>query len=537
MNAYDQPTKVRARTLALSHAVELLTTRRDHAAVVPKNYVARVKRTLAKSELAAEKRAASHCGRSIIGRWEEFRLSKVGCKTAADLTIAYLAGPEPLNDFRELVKLGVHPHNIFGFESETKEFNLALEAAKASEFPLLKIIKMPLDRYLQAVPMSFDIIYFDACGPLPSPSQRTLRTVANIFRYQRLNPLSVLITNFAGPDASNDVLTRSFVDLVSGYLYPRAFQESEDPKWNLDDGPKAHGFTPRKSEDDELFSDLVIADLPRYYGNYITQQLFDLGSFIVPMSRLAAGRDTSMWSTFFTKNAEDLAKQAGHMRTFDADGNGGDYIVDCDMNALGWSFCALLDDNDSGDYPMIDVQSRSLLQTWARELGGSPEAKVREVVDAYFMLRNSRDEDLLRPAMQELLLGYPYLRGMHMFCDLPTLELALFPVMAQFSFPYHYNVRETRRYRYVAEGRTTTMFLDVIPFDTCRYIYDWLPSTELVSQSFDLVGHQLVYRFALDAVVKHTIRYNNEYLFGAHVVGVNEKGYTEHLLVPRQVIA
>lgn len=33
--------------------------------------------------------------------------------------------------------------------------------------------------------LSFDIIYFDACGPLPSSLQATLRTVSNIFRYPR----------------------------------------------------------------------------------------------------------------------------------------------------------------------------------------------------------------------------------------------------------------------------------------------------------------------------------------------------------------
>jgi hypothetical protein len=77
------------------------------------------------------------------------------------------------------------------------------------------------------------------------------------------------------------------------------------------------------------------------------------------------------------------------------------------------------------------------------------------------------------------------MRRVPMFCDVPTEELALFPALAQFAMPYHYNVEETRRYSYVAEGKATEMFMDVIPFDTCRYIYDWLPSTELMTESFD----------------------------------------------------
>jgi hypothetical protein len=304
----------------------------------------------------------------------------------------------------------------------------------------------------------------------------------------------------------------------------------------MEDGPVAHGLVSKDLGGEESFFDIVFKDLPRYYGNFITRQLFDLGSFIVPLARLASGGNASMWNTFFSKSAEKLAKQAVDFKTFDVDGNGGDYIVDSDMNALGWTFAALLDGNITMDYPAIDPQSQTLLHTWARELGGSPEAKTREAIDAYYVLRNSRDPDLLKPAMRELMTGYRYLQKMHMFCDVPTNELALFPVMAQFSFPYHYNVEETRRYRYVAEGKSTDMFLDIIPFDTCRYIYDWLPSTELVSESFDLEGHQLVYRFALDALLKHVIRYNNEFVFGGHVIGVNEDGYSERLLIPRQEI-
>ncbi len=307
MAEYSQPKKIRARTLALSHAVELLTTRRERATVVPKDYVARVQKTLSKREGTFDSHAAASCDEDFISDWEAFWFSKVGSKAPSELTVAYLAGPEPLNDFRELVKLGVHPHNIFGFESETKEFNQALSNAKVSEFPLLKIIKMPLERYLQAVPMSFDIVYFDACGPFPSPTQRTLRTVATIFRYQRLNPLSVLITNFAGPDPTNTILTRTFTDLVSSYLYPRAFQESEDPEWNMEEGAAANGLVPKEPGSDDSFYDVVLKDLPRFYGNFITRQLFDLGSFIVPLARLASGGNASLWNTFFTKSAEELA--------------------------------------------------------------------------------------------------------------------------------------------------------------------------------------------------------------------------------------
>jgi hypothetical protein len=129
------------------------------------------------------------------------------------------------------------------------------------------------------------------------------------------------------------------------------------------------------------------------------------------------------------------------------------------------------------------------------------------------------------------------MRNMHLFCDVPTSELALYPAIAQFAYPSHYNIAETRRFQYVADGKSTEMFMDVIPFDTCRYLYDWLPSTELMGDSFDIQEHQLAFRYALDGLVKHTVRYNCEYFFGTHVVGSDDGEFAERLLIPRVRIA
>lgn len=531
---YSQAQKKRARALALKHAVDVLTIRRGNGAIVGQGYIAKVRKTL-QERGSYDAHVASRCNDKSIKDWEAFWLSKVGTKTPGDLVVAYLAGPEPMNDFLELVGLGVHPHNIYGFESENKVFNEALENAKQSSFPLIKIIKMPLDKYLQAVPFSFDIIYFDACGPLPSSSQATLRTVANIFRYQRLNPLGVLITNFAKPDANDADQLVAYSDLVAAYLYPKAMLESGNPDWNLTEGPVAHGMVPKKDGDEESFFHAVKADLSKYYGQYITRQLFDLASFVVPMTRLSA---TGLWSHFFTKTAAELASLATKNMGLDSEDEdfSDDYVVDSDMNSLGWTLASLAKHNDE-NYVIAQATSRKLLDVWRRELGGFPQVEASDVVHAYLLLRNDRNLEFLRPAMQQLLGGYSYMQRMHMFCDVPTGELALFPTLAQFAMPYHYNVEETRRYSYVAEGKSTEMFLDVIPFDTCRYIYDWLPSTELITESFDTEDHQLIYRFALDGLLKHSIRYNNEYVFGGHVIGVNEDGYTERLLDPRRVIS
>jgi hypothetical protein len=532
---YSQPQKNSARKKALQHAVEMLTAERAQTSVVPRNYIRKVRAQLEQSEVRADAIAAKICDDDLCDLWESFWDGKVGEKAPNDLVVAYLAGPEPLNDFDELVNLGIHPHNIYAFESDKKAFNEGLLSVKENQYPLLKIIKTSLDRYLQSVPQVFDIIYFDACGPLPSNGQATLRTVSNVFRYQRLNPLGVLITNFAQPDISDENQLNAHSDLIANYLYPKSMLESGDPEWNLDDGASSHGLYAKNDNIEESFFHTVKRDFSNYYGQYITRQIFDIGSFIAPVGRFA---NSEMWQSLFDAKATVIAKDADNLRHFGDDCGGGDYIVDPDMYALGWTLAAMNNaESKDVNYPIIEPGTQKLKETWLRELGGSPVPPVNSqiIVDAYNVIRiNDR---YCTDELKQLLNGYKYMQNMRMFCDVPTSELALYAVISQYSYPSHYNVEKTKRYTYVADGKNTEMFLDVIAFDTCRYIYDWLPSTELVGDSFSDEGHQLVYRFALDGLAKHTIRYCNEYFYGAHVIGVNNSGFTEKLLKPREVIA
>ena len=65
----------------------------------------------------------------------------------------------------------MHPYNIWAFENEERTFQAGLERVKQSEFPLLKLQKGSIDAFIQSVPRMFDLIYVDACGPLPSRQQ------------------------------------------------------------------------------------------------------------------------------------------------------------------------------------------------------------------------------------------------------------------------------------------------------------------------------------------------------------------------------
>src|SRR5258708_7218002 len=43
-----------------------------------------------------------------------------------------------------------------------------------------------IEQFFEHTPKTFDIVYIDACGPLPSADQHTLRMISTLLRHQRL---------------------------------------------------------------------------------------------------------------------------------------------------------------------------------------------------------------------------------------------------------------------------------------------------------------------------------------------------------------
>src|SRR5437762_2812673 len=123
---YDQPEKERARWLALCHAVESLTTHRQQSPVITLNHFETtlkyacdfIEKTNAQSLTCFPcpheevKDAAAH--------FKQLYESRIGTKTAKDLNVLFLAGPNPTNDLGVLTELGVAIHNVWAVESDDK---------------------------------------------------------------------------------------------------------------------------------------------------------------------------------------------------------------------------------------------------------------------------------------------------------------------------------------------------------------------------------------------------------------------------------
>jgi len=537
--SYDQPTKKLARLQSLQHAVELLTTRREDAAIVPGDHPSRIKASLATSDTRGDAFAAEECSDADIASWETFRASSIGTRSAAELTVAYLAGPEPTNDLKALIDLGLRPENIWAFETDVAAIAKGVADLEAIGLRGVKFVPVSMDAYLVGTPRRFDIIYVDACGPLPSDAQRTTRLVVDIFRHGALAPLGVLITNFSRPDISKAHTLDTYSALVAAYLYPKGFTERDGA---MIEGPVAYGFLLKNDETPEVcFTTEVMNDFDAHYGAFITRHVMDIAEIIAPVTRLAS---SGLQKVLFSEDLEAAAARGRRFVRFNeaalavpdnacSDGAvehiplDGDAISDSSFFTLIWTLAALgfYEIDVNFDEPSDAV--RKFATKWKNQLSGSPAlAKMEDVLAAFYAWRH--DQSLWSPAMQELG-AFPYRDIMPFLCDVPTEEIGFYPAFAQLAYPAHPNIRETRRFRYVAEGKVTPMFLDVIAFDECRYVYDWLSALHLVTNDWFDLSAQLTFRFALDAIVKERRWMGDDFLYGCHVVGESSEFPTAEL--------
>src|SRR3546814_18206157 len=65
--------------------------------------------------------------------------------------------------------------------------------------------------------------------------------------------------------------------------------------------------------------------------------------------------------------------------------------------------------------------------------------------------------------------------------------------------------------------------MDVIAFDECRYVHDWISSLHLTPEDWEDLSAQLTFRFALDGIAREKRWMGYDFLYGCHVVGESRK--------------
>lgn len=267
---YTQYKKNFVRHNAIKYAVSMLTTQRQNATCVHRDYVRKVYDYFTQTEdESRNKIEASKIHHSYILDWEHLHDSFCQPKSPDELSICYLCGPEPNNDFEEFVALGVLPQNIWAFETDRKTYEKALSVYETESYRQPRIIKQNIETFFQQTPKKFDIIYIDACGSIPS-SQHALRCISTIFQFHRLVSPGIVISNFAAPDDKND-----YLPLLGQYFYSK-----KNSPYSFSDAGEL--ISPEYIKLVEQIS----CDFSLYYGDFISLVLRDIPSIYIPLQRM-----------------------------------------------------------------------------------------------------------------------------------------------------------------------------------------------------------------------------------------------------------
>ena len=271
---YDNPVKKKCRSDVLSHAIRCLTTGRQTSACVQRGHVRQVWKQFQESgeSQAFYNPQVIDSIENEIRQWEIFHEGRIQSRNPSELTVCYLGGENPINDLKVLVDNGVLPQNVWAVEKKSKKYEEAWRAIRGSTFRNVRLFEGDILSFMKDFPGNFDIIYFDACGTLPSAKQNTLKFIGYVFRYNKLTSPGALITNFSFPQEqstsdSNEKDLRG--QLVTEYLKYRLYNTLMS-KGSLEENAK---FLDERSLKDN-------------YGDYITYQVLDSAYLYIPALRM-----------------------------------------------------------------------------------------------------------------------------------------------------------------------------------------------------------------------------------------------------------
>ena len=547
---YDNQAKKKCRSDVISHAIRCLTTERHTSACVQRGHVRRVWQQLQES---GESQAYFHPRviesiEAEISQWEILHESKIQSRKPSDLSVCYLGGDNPINDLEVLVDNGVLPQNVWAVEKKSKTCKYAWEAISTSKLRNVRLFEGDILNFMKDYEGNFDIIYFDACGTLPSAKQNTLKVIGYVFQFNKLTSPGALITNFSFPaesvpkeQRSSDQKERDQIrDLVTEYLQYRL-----DNTW-MNEG-SAERLSLRTDEEN--------------YGDYITYQVIDSAYLYIPALRMLSstrsGGSSSLWDQMFQtkRNFLDFLKECSKfsyeakLSSPDSESSVGEKSCSvsetgCEVTKANESLgaSAASESNVEGDsfkekfLTLNDASKASPLWRCGFTLEEKMQNKdiysawVNEILPDW---RSTLKTEKLTPLLLTHLLSYfdffistftnenfqekciePLYNALHSDNDdavFPTFHNAvdlsntrslvaglLYGQMAYPSFPV---VDKMRRLHYTGNARQ--MFTDVFIFDQCRYVYQQFPSIDCACFAIREPEQQMVFRMVVDGLRKH----------------------------------
>ncbi len=490
---YKQETKNIVRHTVIRRAVEMLTAERSQSCCVRRSYVRDLYDYFNDLAESHEQEEANKIDISYIQEWETMHANNLGVKRPEELSVCYLAGPEPENDFSEFVSLGIKPQNIWAFECERNTYLQALTSIDSTNFMQPKLIKTSIERFFESSPKTFDIVYIDACASLIS-DQHALRCIASMFKYHRLSSPGVLISNFANLDETSTTEKTQYIDIISRYNFIRdnrnACLLNSQGKIVFNDGY-------------ELIKKRVEENLEESYGDFVSAMICNTASITIPIVRFCN-------SIYLQSLSNTMPIPIGSLQFQDVntikDNTLYKYLA---MNCLLKQTSAGFEGNSKVDKLINEITAPN---------GGY------DLLQSFKKLHDIRvNGSDISPDLKDTLAFFDKEQSMYQFLDKPNRLLFFDSVINQLSHPMHYVSDKALRLTYVAKRKR--MFTDLMLFDECRYLYDWLPAIHQIPNAFSNPSWQYTFRFALDGLIKQRMNYNNEFFFQGSVVQKTVSGF------------
>jgi hypothetical protein len=236
---------------------------------------------------------------------------------------------------------------------------------------------------------------------------------------------------------------------------------------------------------------------------------------------------------FYPSDLDDCCTFTEHTDVVEDDFYPSDLSMEFEMYPTLWSLSVLNAVSENSN----DEDFKKLSRTFLKELNeknSSHSLIVKNISQlTYLLTEHEGQNSYLSNTIKKIKENHNF-SNYYNFCDLVLFHQILELLFRQIACPYHVNIEKTKRWSYKSDGKHTQMFSDMFVLDECRYLYDWMPTMDMISNGFQNLERQFSYRFALDAISKHRHWYNQEYFFGTAVVSMCKRNDFEPKVLSRR---
>lgn len=436
---YDSEEKRKVREEVISNAIHCLTEGRSTSVCVKPDYLGDLLKQLQANGTLSPERIPS------LKKSLEIHPNITG-KEPHQLKVCFLAGDYPLEDVKVFVSNGVLDKNICVFEKDPKIASKARDAIRESDkYHGIKFFAYDIITHFENYNQSFDIIYFDACGPLPAERQKTLKVIASIFQLNKLESPGALITNFSFP--------------------PEKLVESEERKQII--------FVAKEYLQHKLGT-LHQTTNEQIYSDFITHQVIDLASLLGPASHIL--RNPKKWEEIFILQVRTFFETVRKHLLNSDDSTSDDFNSEV-MNFYLTKICRAMKEEDKRN----PVCKAWLREVFPRSRGPSENLDICELLQTALLFTSfTFFSKFANNATQE------FLRSASTDEDKKLMAGIVLGAQAEPSYPV---LDKVLRLKYTQSDEkkkcTRQMFCDVFIFDRCRYLFDLPPTVNIAGQFCD----------------------------------------------------